>query len=455
MIIRPHAGPQTKFLATAADIAIYGGGAGGGKSRGLLHGAARHYRVPGYNAVIFRKTYPEIMNPGGLWDESLQLYPHLGARPRESDADWLWTEYQSSISFSHMQHESNRLSWSGSAIPYLGYDELQLFTKLVFFFMLSRNRTTCGVRPVVRGTCNPDPFSWLAEFIDWWIGEDGFPIPERDGVLRYFVRDGDEIVWKDHASDFPKHETPKSVTFIKSLLKDNPTLMEKDPGYLANLRALPLYERELLLNGNWKVRPGRGMRFRRDWFQIVDKLPDLKNVSRYWDRAGTEPGPQTPDPDETAGVKGGEGPGSILYITDVRHFKKTAALVEGEIAATAKLDGCNRGDCTLWLEQDPAQAGQVERHHLSVGLQQFAPRFCRPTGNRYVRSGPASAAAEVGHIKLLRGPWNEAFLRQVDAFIDERVVKAPAGYHDDITTAFIGWYERTMLSSNATGPRIY
>lgn len=454
MIIRPHAGPQTKILATAADIAIFGGGAGGGKSRGLLHGAARHYRVPGYNAVIFRKTYPEIVNAGGLWDDSTDFYPYLGAHPRESQLDWTWPS-GANVSFAHMQREANRLSWAGSAIAFLGWDELPHFSKLVFFFMLSRNRSTCGVRPVVRATCNPDPDSWVAEFIDWWIGKDGFPIPERDGVLRWFVRDGDEIIWKDHESDFPKYETPKSVTFIRSKLSDNPTLMEKDPGYLANLRALPLYERELLLNGNWKVRPGRGMRFRREWFQIVDTLPDLTNIKRYWDRAGTEPGPQNPDPDETAGVKGGQGPGNLLYVLDVKHFKKTAALVEGEIAATAKADGCIAGDCELWLEQDPAQAGQVERHHLSVGLQHFSPRFCKPTGNRYVRSGPASAAAEIGRIKLLRGSWNEAFLKQVDAFVDERVVKPPPGYHDDITTAFVGWFERMMLSSSSSGPRIH
>ena len=63
---RPQPGPQEMFLATPADIAIYGGSAGGGKTWGLLIEAARHHRRQGYGAVIFRRTYPEITNEGGL-----------------------------------------------------------------------------------------------------------------------------------------------------------------------------------------------------------------------------------------------------------------------------------------------------------------------------------------------------------------------------------------------------
>jgi len=70
IIIGPQPGPQELFLSTPADICIYGGAAGGGKSFGLLLEALRHIDNPQYGAVIFRRTYPEIMNKGGLWDES-------------------------------------------------------------------------------------------------------------------------------------------------------------------------------------------------------------------------------------------------------------------------------------------------------------------------------------------------------------------------------------------------
>src|SRR6266404_7067249 len=80
--ISAQPGPQTAFLQTAADICIYGGAAGGGKTVGLILEPLRHVgRVPGFTAVFFRRTTPQITNPGGLWDESLNFYPRLGGTP--------------------------------------------------------------------------------------------------------------------------------------------------------------------------------------------------------------------------------------------------------------------------------------------------------------------------------------------------------------------------------------
>ena len=80
--ISAQPGPQTAFLQTAADICIYGGAAGGGKTVGLILEPLRHVRrVPGFTAVFFRRTTPQITNPGGLWDESESFYPRLGGIP--------------------------------------------------------------------------------------------------------------------------------------------------------------------------------------------------------------------------------------------------------------------------------------------------------------------------------------------------------------------------------------
>ena len=80
--IGPQKGPQERFLATSADICIYGGAAGGGKTFGLLLEPIRHMNNKNYNAVIFRSNYTQVTSPGGLWDSSGKIYSLVkGAYP--------------------------------------------------------------------------------------------------------------------------------------------------------------------------------------------------------------------------------------------------------------------------------------------------------------------------------------------------------------------------------------
>jgi hypothetical protein len=76
--------------------------------------------------------------------------------------------------------------------------------------MVSRNRSTCGVRPYIRATCNPDADSWVADFLAWWIDpETGLRIPERAGMLRYYIRVADKIIWADTSP--PASTKPQSA----------------------------------------------------------------------------------------------------------------------------------------------------------------------------------------------------------------------------------------------------
>ncbi|HEX4739199.1 MAG TPA: terminase family protein [Allosphingosinicella sp.] len=242
-IIAPQPGPQTAFLGSPADIAIYGGAAGGGKSWALLLEPLRHVHRPDFGAVFFRRTGVQIRNEGGLWDESAKLYPHLGARPREQALEWRFPG-GASVSFGHLEHERSVFDWQGSQIPLIGFDELTHFSAQTFFYMLSRNRSMCGIRPYVRATCNPDADSWVAKLIEWWIDpETGLPIAERSGVLRWFVRAGESLVWADRPKDLAGHRDtgtgeaipPKSLTFIGAGLDDNAASVGSRPSCLAPL----------------------------------------------------------------------------------------------------------------------------------------------------------------------------------------------------------------------------
>ena len=259
--LRPQPGPQEEFARSSADIALYGGPAGGGKSFALLTEPLYHVANPHFGAVIFRRTYPEITNEGGLWDESYRVYPGAGATPRAGDLSWQFPS-GASVSFGHIHREDDVLRWHSSQIALIAFDELTTFTEFQFWYMLSRNRSTCGVRPYVRAGCNPDAASWVARLVEWYVDPStGYPIPERAGKVRWFVRDGETLRWADSKAELLEAHPdllPKSFTFIPATLDSNKKLLASDPNYRANLMALPRVERERLLRGNWLVSAAEG-----------------------------------------------------------------------------------------------------------------------------------------------------------------------------------------------------
>ena len=158
------------------------------------------------------------------------------------------------IQFAHLEHEDSKASWDGSELAYIGFDELQHLSETQFFYLLSRNRSTCGVRPRIRGTCNPSP-NWLRRFLAPWVDK-SFPHPAESGEVRYFVRIDGQIVWvgRDYVDD--EGMGPKSMTFIRSTIYDNKILLNADPGYLSSLKAMHTAERRRLLYGDWDVLEG-------------------------------------------------------------------------------------------------------------------------------------------------------------------------------------------------------
>lgn len=275
--IKPQPGYQQNVLSCSADIVIGGAGAGVGKTFSLLLEPLRHIQNKNFGATCFRRTSPQITSTGGLWDESSNLYAAIGARPQGVTHTWTFRT-GAKVTFSHMQHEKNKYDWQGSQIPLIMFDELTHFSKTQFIYMLSRNRSTCGIRPYVRATCNPDPDSFIAEMIDWAIDSEGFIIPEMNNKIRYFTSYEDQFIWgntKMEVIEKSPHlvtnkeslNLVKSFAFIEGDIQENKKLLEADPGYLANLEALPEDEKLRLLRKNWHVKINESVIVNYDLFQ--------------------------------------------------------------------------------------------------------------------------------------------------------------------------------------------
>ena len=274
--VRPQPGFQEKAIDCPADIAIIGGSAGCGKTFCLLYEPLKYVLdpVPRFNGIIFRREGVQIKSTGGLWDKAKELYSELPERFRPQQLGgnthfkFLFpTGFE--LQLAHLHDRDSYYSYQGTEITYIAFDELTHFTEEQFFYLLSRNRSTCKVTPYVRASTNPQGEGWVKRLISWWIYPDdyiieglrGAPIPERQGKMMYMARINGDIIMRetpeavisvlgDFAENFPR-EAIRSITFVAGKLVDNQVLMKANPGYLGNLMSLTESERAQLYGGRW------------------------------------------------------------------------------------------------------------------------------------------------------------------------------------------------------------
>ena len=358
----------------------------------------------------------------------MALYPMLGALPRKTPKPMFVFPSGMKVTFGHLERYEDCLAYQGGQIPLLCFDELTHFDESVFWYMLSRNRSDSGVSGYIRATTNPDPDSFVRQLIDWWIGPDGYALPERSGVIRWFVRINGEIIWADTKQELLERYSgenvmPKSLTFICSTLEDNAILMKNDPSYLANLKALPLVEQERLLGGNWNIRPAAGLFFKRSQIPDdgwLDKVPDdVKVWVRGWDLAATDES-EGGEPAYTAGVLIGKRKNGRYVVADVTNVRLGADGVRKHIKATSTVDKQKYKKVKVRLPQDPGQAGKSQALSFVKMLAGFSVVIERESGSKETRAEPFAAQWQAGNVEIVKGDWNEQYLNQLESFPESK-----------------------------------
>jgi hypothetical protein len=266
----PNSEPQRMFVESEADIAIIGGSAGGGKTVAELLEPSQDFDCAGFNAVIFRRTMKEIKEEGGIWDKSMELYPMIGGKPNMTERYWTFPS-GASLQFAGLENEASKYSWKGLEVCDIEFDELTEFLESQFWYLISRNRSSCGRRRRIRGSTNPHP-GWVKRLLAPWV-DDTFPNPAKSGEIRYFKREHDQIVWVEKPEDLgpctkgPNGEgcfqegceqcfsSVKSITFIRATVYDNRDLLKANPGYIASLQVQDDVEMRRLLLGDWNAKP--------------------------------------------------------------------------------------------------------------------------------------------------------------------------------------------------------
>ncbi len=253
----PHKGPQTLAHATNVDELLYGGAAGGGKSRFMRADMFQFcMMVPGGRAIIFRRTFPDLAR--SVIDPLLQEIPVGLGRYNRSDHMWRFNN-GSVLELGHLRNESDLLKYQGAEYQKIGFEELTHFTEQQYTYMLSRLRSAgavkdamdaLGLRTGTISTANPGgPGHHFVK--QRWVD----PAPAKR-------------VFKMAAS--LEDPNPGTRCYIPARATDNPSI---DVDYINRLNALPDNLRRALRDGDWDVLDGVRFAQWRESFHVVE--PDI------------------------------------------------------------------------------------------------------------------------------------------------------------------------------------
>ena len=383
---------QLAFLILPSLEALFGGAGGPGKSAALLMAALQYVDTPGYSSIIIRKTYADLSLPSALMDVAHSWLSNTNAKWNELEKTWHFPS-GATHTFGYLDSPKDRFRYQSAAFQFIGFDELTQFQESDYTYMFSRLRRIAGsdIPLRMRSASNP--------------GNIG-----HDWVKKRFM---------------DKHDSDR--IFLSAKIADNPHIDAEI--YRRSLAELDPITRRQIEDGDWSARHG-GSKFRREWFSIMDAAPAEITSVRCWDMAATEPKAGR-DPDWTVGLKLGKTKNNMFYILDVRRIRGTPGTTEELIKQTAAVDD---KAVKIRMEQEPGSSGvKAIDDYLRRVLAGYDFKGVLSTGSKEVRANPVASQAEAGNIKLVRAPWNAAFLDEIELF--------PSGSHDDQVDALSGALE--------------
>lgn len=187
--------------------------------------------------------------------------------------------------------------------------------------------------------------------------------------------------------------------------------------------------------------PREGAMFKRHWFEIVGAAPAEGRVVRAWDLAATKKDARkSPDPDWTVGIRMRKTAAGIFYIESEVRLREESFAVEKAIKQAAEIDGQH---VRIRLPQDPGAAGKTTAAAYIKALVGKDVRIRPETGDKATRAVPLQVQAEAGNVKIVAGPWIEAYLDELVSF--------PGGNHDDRVDATSAAFDELLRFDQESG----
>ncbi len=370
-------------MCSTIDEALYGGAAGGGKSDALLMGALQFVHIPGYAAILFRRSFTDLSLPEALMSRGQEWLGRTVARWRDVTKTWHFPS-GATLTFAYLASDADKYRYQSAAFQFIGFDELTQFPEAQYIYLFSRLRRPIGMRGVV-------PLRMRAASNPGGIG--------HQWVKNRFI---------DVKNTHPDRR------FFPAGLADNPHLDAE--AYTKAMMNLDPVTRAQLLEGDWTVR-ATGGKFLQEWFIVIDAIPD--NVTtwvRFWDMAATRPRPGH-EPDWTAGCLMGLTSDNRIVIADMRRFQEIPAETERIIKEVAEYDRRRVGTVSIRMELEPGSSGLIAIDAYARGvLRGYDFQGERSTGDKVTRANPLSAAVYNRQVSIISGAWLPDFISEAEAF---------------------------------------
>lgn len=420
------------MLLDEVEECFYGGAAGGGKSHTLLACALQYIDIPGYSALILRRSFKDLSQRGALMDKAREWLAGTDAVWNETKKQWRWP-WGATLSFGYIRNVGDEEQFQSSEFQNINADEATQFTGEQYTYMFSRLRgPACPLCEFKAGRIKALP-PREPEFNPEHL------IYDRAGHLRLAHVPlrmrcaanpggvGHEFFKRRFIS---KEALTEGRAYIPACLDDNAHLNRQAYDQML-MRMHDPVTREQLRKGNWDVFVGQRSLFHREWFQMVDDFPrNGISLVRYWDTAGTRDG------DFNVGTLYAQNQSGVGWVVDVRRFRVSAHEVEDRMVKVYNWDIGNYRNVEWVIQGEPGSGMKIWGATLQAKLGGNVRLEQVPHTSKFMRARSVSASAEAGNQNVCRGPWN------YDWFVElEQAGPDDAQYeHDDQWDSYAGAY---------------
>lgn len=348
----PHP-KQAEAHAVHVDELLYGGAAGGGKSRwARAEAVLACLSVPGLAAIIFRRTFPDLNR--SVVGPLLEEIPQELGRYNRSEHKWYFHN-GSTLELGHLQTAKDLDKYQGAELQFIVFEEATHFTAYQFRYLKSRLRAAgkvkahmakLGIRPRMVLTANPGGVGhfWVKKrFID--------PCPPG----RVF-----------RAKPTPNQPNPPTRCYIPAKVSDNPSV---DDGYRDQLNGLPELLRRAMRDGDWNVMEGvRFPQFNSSIHVIEPEMLPIPAVG-YPRAVGIDYGLSAP----YAALWGAKLADDLIVVYREIYKKGLTPRQQAELIRDSEAEGERSPDRPISLVLDPSMWAKSVNAPLAQGVEGAPP----------------------------------------------------------------------------------